>query len=247
MAGFDVDFVEGFDVFGEEGNGDDEDAPDAVASHFFDGAGERRLKPFLRAHFALEAEDVGIGPGAGLADEVDCGGDVLRIRVALLYQRHGEAVGAEDEMDAGGIWKRGEDGVDALDDGGDVAGMVVKMVDGADGDFRIGFVEAVPFLEAAAGGGEGIVRVEREEDEFVGRRAGGDRGDGFGCVWMPVAHGDVDAGVDFSCDERGLEGGRLLLGETADGRTASYFSVVLSDDFGASGGNVFGEGFAREE
>src|SRR5271155_5901424 len=72
-------------------------------------------------------------------------------------------------MDVVGVFYFCQDAVDAFDDGGDVVRVIVEMVDDFYGCRR--FELAIPFVEAAAGGGEGIVRVERQQDELVVRLA----------------------------------------------------------------------------
>ncbi len=58
LAGFDVDFVEGFDVLGDEGDGNDEEIFFAGAGEAVDGFDQRGRQPFAAADFALVAEEV---------------------------------------------------------------------------------------------------------------------------------------------------------------------------------------------
>ena len=109
-AAVDIDFVECFDVFGDEGNGDDHGLLDAFVAEFFESGEEARLEPFGGAYFALEAEHVDFGPvgitrGALFANEANGFGNVLGIWIALFDEAHREAVGAEEKMDARGIRK----------------------------------------------------------------------------------------------------------------------------------------------
>ena len=70
----------------------------AVARHFLDRAGERRLQPLLRADLALKAKHVRILPGAHFADQPHRRLDVLRVGIALFDQRHRQSVRAEDQV-----------------------------------------------------------------------------------------------------------------------------------------------------
>ena len=177
-AAVDIDFVESFDVFGDEGNGDDHGLLDAFVAEFFESGEETGLKPFGGAYFALEAEHVDFGPvgvtrGALFANEANGFGNVLGIGIALFDEAHREAVGAEEKMNARGVGKLAQAFADVGDESFDVQRMIVKGFNAALGKRVHGFaVDAAPFLKAAERGGIGIVRIEREEDEFI-ERAGG--------------------------------------------------------------------------
>ena len=89
------------------------------------------------------------------------------------------------------------------------------------------------------------MRVEREQDEFIVGLAI-QRGDGFGSVGVPVAHGDEGASGNMGLESR-FERAGLLFGEAANGRSATDFHVMLADDFRAGSGDQFSNGFARQE
>jgi len=169
FAGFDIDFVEGFDVLGDEGDRDDEYALDAFAAEAGESRGGGGLEPLHGTDAALEAEGVGIGPGAAFDDGADGAFDLLGVGVAFFHQAEGNAVCAEDEVDFAGRIEMAKGGVDAVHEGFDVEGMAVEISDGADGGgiesrggrgsrrgrgwgsgrTRSGTVAAVPFFEAA--------------------------------------------------------------------------------------------------
>src|SRR5208283_3904965 len=137
-ATIDVDFVEGFDVFGDEGNGDDHGFFYAVVAQFFQRAEEGGFEPFGRADFALVAElvnlrPVGKAPRALFAHEANGFVDVLGIGIALFDEAHGKAVGTEEEMNPGGIGKLAKTLADVGDEGLDVERMIVEIFDGAFG------------------------------------------------------------------------------------------------------------------
>src|ERR1700683_3590097 len=102
LAGFDVYFVQGFDVLGKEGDRNHQHAALTLARHPLDCAGERRCQPLLRTYATLVAEHVRVAPRPHLANELHRGFDLFRVRVALFHQRHGQAVSAEDQMDVFG-------------------------------------------------------------------------------------------------------------------------------------------------
>jgi len=77
-----------------------------------------------------------------------------------------------------------------------------------------GAIEARPFLHAADRGGQGILRIEREEDEIVQGR-GADGGYGFARQRMPIAHGDETFRI-ATFGESALEGAGLAFGEQAN-------------------------------
>jgi len=58
VARFDVYFVKGLDVLGDERDGDHEHFLDAFVGEALDGGGERRLQPLGGADAALVAEQV---------------------------------------------------------------------------------------------------------------------------------------------------------------------------------------------
>src|SRR5712692_9173319 len=120
-----------------------------------------RLEPFLRADAALEAEGVGVGPGAELAHFSNRGIDLPGVGIAPFHQAHGQAVGAEENMDTSGVFELREGEVNPLDQRLNVERMVEKVFYDAGRAQAIG-AEAAPLLQAAERGGVGIVRVERE-------------------------------------------------------------------------------------
>ena len=180
------------------------------------------------------------------ADEANGFVDVLRIGIALFDEAHGQAVGAEEEMDARGIGKLAEAFADVGDEGFDVERMIVEIFDGAFGESVDRFaVDAAPFFEAAERGGVGIVGIEREEDEFIETAGRFEGGDGVFGERLPVAHGGDGDGIDVGLE--GLdEADALAFGENADGRAAANHGVASGDGRRAFFGDVAGERAANE-
>src|SRR5262249_32849562 len=108
-----------------------------------------------------------------------------------------------------------------------------------------GLKKAVPFFEAAARGGEGVVRIERKKHELV-ERLFLQCADRFLCVGMPVTHryggrdGDVRAQGSF-------QGSSLLLRKAPNWRAAADVGVVMADSLGPTARDDTGQGFACEE
>src|SRR5258708_8317338 len=81
--------MQGFDVFGDEGDGDDEHLFYAFVAEFVEGADEGRLEPFGRADFALEAEEMRARPvgeflRSAFADEPHGLLNVARVSIAIF-------------------------------------------------------------------------------------------------------------------------------------------------------------------
>ena len=97
------------------------------------------------------------------------------------------------------------------------------MIDQMDRDFRL--VKTVPFLQAAAGGREGIVRIKRQQNQFV-KGAAFQRSDRLSRVRMPVTHGHNRASRNVG-QERRFDRPRLLFGKPANRRAAANRGVIL--------------------
>ena len=212
-------------------------------SHLFDGAGERRLEPLLRPYFALKAENVRVFPSAHLAHHPHRLLNMLGIGIALFDQRHRKAVGAKHQGDLFGIRKLIQHTVDPLDDPPDVVGMIEEMLDDVHRNLRL--IEAIPFLQAATRGGKGIMRVERQQDEFIVRGAF-QRRNRFLRARIPIAHGDDRASRHVAA-QRSLHSLGLPLGKTANGRPSANFGIVLAHLLRARGGDQLRQRLAGQK
>src|SRR5438067_2058509 len=105
--------------------------------------------------------------------------------------------------------------------------------------------EAMPFIQTAARGGAGILRIERKQYDLIA----------FGCPqmfnrfrgeWMPVAHGHEAAGVDAGFRQLELQGAGLLFGKTPDGRASADDRIMMLNFFGACAGNQLRQGLAAQ-
>ena len=130
-----------------------------------------------------------------------------------------------------------QNAVDPLDDSGNVVGMIEEMVDHLNRD--PGLIEAIPFLEAAAGRGERIVRIKRKQHQLVERGAF-QRLDRLFGVRMPIAHRH-DRARRYVDSQSSLERLRLPLGQPPDRRATADFSVMLAHTLRASGGYQLGQ------
>jgi hypothetical protein len=215
-------------------------------AEFVKGRDKGWLEPFGGTDFALEGENaclrpVGITRGAEFVDQANGFIDVLGVGVALLHEAHGDAVSAEDQMDERSVGKLAETFADVLNKGLNVERMVVETFDGALRKRVDGFaVDAAPLLEAAESGGERIVRIEREENEFIETSGALEASDGFFRERLPVTHrGDGD-GIDVRLDGFD-EAHALALRENADGRAATNHAIALRDGDAAFFGDIAGE------
>jgi hypothetical protein len=250
-AAVDIDFVKGFDVFGDERDGNDHGFLHAFVAEFFERAEEGRLKPFRGADLALVAEKVRFGPvrkarGALFADEANGFGNVLGIRVALFDEAHGQPVSAEEKMNARSVGKLAKAFADVGDQRFDVEGMIVESFDGAFGKRveRLA-IDAAPLFQAAERGGVGIVRIEREKNEFVEAAGPLQGGDGVFGERFPVAHGGDGNGIDIRRD--GLdEADALAFGEDGNGGAAADHGVTSGNRRSALFGDVARERAANE-
>src|SRR5262249_20868432 len=171
--------------------------------------------PFRRADFALIAEVAAARPPAALPDEIRGALDLPLVGVARLDHGYRQAVRAEDEVD---IVNRGaEPGEHFVPGCHERAHEIwVLRVFAHEHHLRPPAVArpegALPLVEAAAGGGLRILRIERHENDLLGRVTLEFR-DRFACEWMPVAHRDYDSRIDISAqlafERGGLAGGEL--------------------------------------
>ena len=149
-----------------------------------------------------------IRPSAKLAHKLHRLLNLFRIRIALFDECNRKTVRAKEEMHLIWIWQFLKDAIHTLHNGGDVIGMVVEVVNDMHRDLRL--IQPVPFLQAASGGSERIVRIKRQEDEFVKWRAL-ESGDSFLRVGVPVTHRDNRSRRDVRAKFR-LQRLGLLLG-----------------------------------
>src|SRR5580700_2645950 len=80
--------------------------------------------------------------------------------------------------------------------------------------------QALPLVQAAARGSRRVLRIQRQQHDFIALRRLELR-DGFAGKRMPVAHGYETASVQTLIRELGFERPRLALGEAPDGRASA--------------------------
>jgi hypothetical protein len=105
--------------------------------------------------------------------------------------------------------------------------------------------QSSPFVEAAAGCGARILRVEREEYNFVAL-GGAELFNRLGGKGMPVAHGHETTCIHTIGSEFVAQRASLLFGEAPDGRSSPDRLVVMLYFLGSSGGNQPGERLAAD-
>ncbi len=114
LAGLDIDFVEGFDVLGDERYRHNEQVFFAGTGQVFERLMQGRLEPFLAADAALIAQGVGVWPAAGGEHGGDGFLDVALVGIAAFDQTQGQAMGAENQVGPRGMIEMGERGGDAF-------------------------------------------------------------------------------------------------------------------------------------
>ncbi len=163
LFGFDIEVIQGFDVFGGKADGHEDDAFGTGGFGAFENGGQVGAEPWFLGHsLALESENGWQGVGGEAIQEVlDGGMDEVRIGVAGLDDAQGQAMGGGDEDGSRGFSNPElvEDGDGGIGPTLDVAGMVAPAGSGVkrwDGQ-ALG-------LQAKGGGLEGFgiyVRAER--------------------------------------------------------------------------------------
>jgi len=88
-AAFDVDFVQGFDVFGDEGDWDDEHLFYAFVAEFVERGYKGGLEPLGRADLALETKEMDARPvgkllRAAFTDEANRFADVAGVGITVF-------------------------------------------------------------------------------------------------------------------------------------------------------------------
>ena len=172
-------------------------------------------------------------PTAAPPDQFRCALDLTLVRIALFNHGDGKAVRTENEIDIGRIGESGQRAVDGLDDGIDVCRVLVELLYHVDpGTPAVGVEMARPLVEAAAGRGLGVLRVEGQQDELgrgmplhfldcgVGER-------------MPVAHRDGHASIVVAAQDP-FERDGLAIREFQNRALAADFAVMMSDMFRAA-------------
>ena len=194
----------------------------------------------------MSARPIGKFLRAAFADQAHGLFNMSRVGIAVFDEAHGQAVSAEDEMNARAVGKLAQALADVGDERLDVKRVVEEVFDGALGERVCGrAVDAAPFFQATERGGVGIVRVKREKDKFIEAVGFFDGGDGVFGERLPVAHrGDGD-GIEVRADS-GDEFAALAFSEDGDGRAAADLAVTQSDGRSTFFGDIAGERAADE-
>src|SRR5579863_6248117 len=253
LARFNVDLVQRFDVFGDERDRDDQQMLLPFPRQDFERLRQRGFEPLLPADPALEAKQVRVRPSAASHHGGDSFLDLALVWIAALDEAERQAVRAENEVHFAAIIETRERRFDIAHECLDILRMHVKFFDeylarrGSPAAVRrrLRGADAAPFFQAAERGGEGVVRIKRQQNESVEWRRRPYRVDSFLCERMPVAHGDEAAGVEIG-RERGFESARLKFGEPTDRRLAADSVVMFANDSGAAVGDPPGERTARQ-
>ena len=152
---------------------------------------------------------------------------------------------AEDHVDIARVVESGHRPGNDFDQRVQIGGVLVKPFDHVNAGIpAVGMETARPFIQAAAGGGLGVLRIERQQHQIVGSVLLHlvDRLFGEG---VPVTHRDGDARVEVVA-EFGLERRRLPPGVLEDRAAAADFRVVMRHVFGTGCGDQPRQGLAGD-
>jgi hypothetical protein len=254
-----VELVQRLDVVGRKRNGDEEHVCLALLHVLLDRVGRLRAEPGLRADLRLPHEAVLVLHAQALHDGVDGRGDLGRVGVAAVDDRHGQRVRREQDDDAVAALGRvrRELGLDVLRHGVDEARVCRPAVNHAPLDCARGFDFAAlalalearaplpDLVERGARRAARVLRVLRKRDGSTAVAAAkavrkhllvrvlGQRvcvaERNVGLVRRRVGRRLVEDLAHF-CG--------LVLGPLADGRPAAYLGVLLLDLGGAAARDV---------
>ena len=136
------------------------------------------------------------------------------------------AVRAEHHVHFRRIVERRQRLVDRFHQRVDVAGIFVKLGHRVHPRIPSVRLEApFPFVQAAAGGGAGILRIERQQHDLL-RRVRLQLANGFRGERMPIAHGHHHARIEIA-PQLGLQRPRLPLGKLQDRRAAPDLRIMM--------------------
>src|SRR5262249_34539 len=226
----DVEFVESFDVVGDKADGNRQNLLDALRRQFAQLRVSRRFQPFDRPDFALQAEMNRAETAKLFRNQSDRLFGFSKIGIAVFDVTLRNAVRAEEQMNTPRI-RVGE----FFDLFGDLFGqrLDVSLVRVPSRDVMAlnplksatVFHQRLEVFEGGSGGGNGELRVKRQQNQLVNAVANdllnrliGER--------SPITHPDVDVRFDIASSEFFAQGRRLLLRDSPQWRSAADLRVV---------------------
>ena len=110
LARFNINFVQRFDMLGDERDGHHKHLLYAFPAQALDRFGERRMQPLRWSDAALVAQEMNLWPRgvllrSQLAYQAHRLFNLLRIGITFFDQAHRQPVRAENKMNARAIWK----------------------------------------------------------------------------------------------------------------------------------------------
>src|ERR1700692_2876846 len=197
LASLDIDSVEGLNVFGDERNGHHQYFLHTFVGKALNGGRQWRLEPLGWANAALIAEDVRTRPvwkllGTSFTGQTHGCFYLARVGIALFDQAHRQSVSAENQVNPRAVRKLPQHTTDVFNQTEDIQRMIVETFDHSFGWSAAGsrplraIRNAVPFFHAAERGGVGIVRVKRQQHNFVEWSGVAQCVEGFDAHGMPV-------------------------------------------------------------
>ena len=193
---------------------------------------QRRLQPFARAHFALIAKAVRVGPSSSLHQQLHGFFDLSLVRIPFFNDRHRNAVRAEDDLGALRIRKTREGFIYLFGQRIEIVRMPVKSLHAMHRQIIV--KTSLPFIQAGAGSGGGILRIKRKKHDLIALSSAQLR-DRFARKGMPLAHRDEAVRINALAAQLAFQRSRLALGVGANGRPTADSGVVMLHFAGTRG------------
>lgn len=146
-----IDLGQGLHMIGNEGYGHDANFADLLGSKLLQGVMQGRLQPFACPNLALVAEAVRISPSAALRQQADGFFNLALVRIALVDNRHGHAVCAENNFRPLRSGEAREGLVDPFDHRIKIHRITIESLYAV--NRQVILKEAIPLVQARSGGG----------------------------------------------------------------------------------------------
>src|ERR1700675_4581792 len=154
-----INLSQGLDVVGDKRNWDDAYFAPLLRGDLPQCLVQRRLQPSARAHLALIAQAMIVGPSSLLHHQAHCLFNMPLVGVTLFDHRYRDTVCAEDERHIRQMGKAGKRLINPPHYGCDVLRITIKSFDTGSWDWALPLPS--PLIQAAAGCRARILRIER--------------------------------------------------------------------------------------
>ena len=181
-----------------------------------------------------------IAPAAAPHQQLNCFFDLVLVGISLCDHRLRHTVRAEYQFRIFRMREAPQHVLDLLNQRIQIKLVPVETPDGV--HRQVVVKQAPPLVQTAPGGGAGILRIKRQQDDLVAFSLP-HPGNGFGRERMPVAHSHKAACIYPGFRQRCLQSSSLPLGKSPDGRATADCGVVMLHLASASRGNQLGQRF----